>query len=213
MIGRLVNSVFLICCLMTGMAQAAAQSPDAVVKETADGVINRINSERSVLDANPEKIYDLVHELVIPHFDFVSMSKWVLGKNWKDASESQRNEFVEQFKTLLVRTYARALLEYSGQAIKYFPAEDGGKPNLAVVKTELTSSGAQPFPVAYRMYQKDQQWKVVDVTVDGVSLVSTYRGSFATQIKKSGFDSLIKELTDKNANLASNLTNNKAKNN
>ncbi len=209
MIGRIVNSVFLICCLMTGMAaQAAAQSPDAVVKETADGVINRINSERTMLEANPEKVYDLVNELVIPHFDFISMSKWVLGKNWKSASDVQRTEFVEQFKTLLVRTYARALLEYSGQDIKYFPAEDGGKPNLAVVKTELTSSGAQPFPVAYRMYQKNEQWKVVDVTVDGVSLVSTYRGSFANQIKKSGFDSLIKELADKNEKLASNLVDN-----
>ena len=198
---------------MTGMAQAAAQSPDAVVKETADGVISRINSERTVLDANPEKIYDLVHELVIPHFDFVSMSKWVLGKNWKAASEAQRAEFVEQFKTLLVRTYARALLEYSGQEIKYFPSEQSPNSNLAVVKTELTGSGSQPFPVAYRMHQKDQEWKVVDVTVDGVSLVSTYRGSFATQIKKNGFDSLIKDLVDKNSQLASNLTINSTKKN
>ena len=98
MVNRVVKSVFLICCLMTGMAQAAAESPDAIVKETSDGVINRINSERSMLDAHPEKIYDLVDELIIPHFDFISMSKWVLGKNWKAASDAQRTEFVEQFK-------------------------------------------------------------------------------------------------------------------
>jgi phospholipid transport system substrate-binding protein len=194
-------------CLMTGMAQAAAKSAEAVVKETSDGVIERIESQRSLLESNPEQIYDLVNEFVIPHFDFVSMSKWVLGKNWKSATEAQRSKFVEQFQTLLVRTYARALLEYSGQEIKYFPVEQNPKSNLAVVKTELTSSGAQPFPVAYRMHQKNEEWKVVDVAVDGVSLVSTYRGSFATQIKKDGFDSLIQQLTDKNAKLASSISN------
>ena len=191
---------------MTGSLQAAAPSPDMVVKETADGVIDRIKTQRAELEANPEKIYDVVNELIIPNFDFVSMSKWVLGKNWKAATQAQRNEFMEQFKTLLVRTYARALLEYSDQEIKYFPVEQKPNSNLAVVKTELTSSSAQPFPVAYRMHQKNEQWKVVDVAVDGVSLVSTYRGSFATQIKKNGFDSLIKELADKNEKLASNLS-------
>lgn len=204
--GRVINAIFLTLCLMTGSLQAAAPSPDMVVKETADGVIDRIKTQRAELEANPEKIYDVVNELIIPNFDFVSMSKWVLGKNWKAATQAQRNEFMEQFKTLLVRTYARALLEYSDQEIKYFPVEQKPNSNLAVVKTELTSSSAQPFPVAYRMHQKNEQWKVVDVAVDGVSLVSTYRGSFATQIKKNGFDSLIKELADKNEKLASNLS-------
>ncbi len=207
--GRVINSLFLVLCLLVGTSQfaVAAQSPDAVVKETSNGVINRIETQRSALEANPSQVYELVNELVIPHFDFVSMSKWVLGKNWKDATETQRNEFVEQFKTLLVRTYARALLEYSGQEVKYHPVEQNPNSNLAVVKTELTSaSNSRPFPVAYRMHQKNEVWKVVDVAVDGVSLVSTYRGSFATQIKKEGFDALIKKLVKKNQNLANNLT-------
>jgi phospholipid transport system substrate-binding protein len=195
--------------LLAGASQfaVAAQSPDTVVKETSNGVINRIETQRAALETNPGLVYELVNELVIPHFDFVSMSKWVLGKNWKNANETQRNEFVEQFKTLLVRTYARALLEYSGQEVKYYPVEQNTNSNLAVVKTELTSaSNSQPFPVAYRMHQKNEQWKVVDVSVDGVSLVSTYRGSFASQIKKDGFDSLIKKLAEKNENLAKNIT-------
>ena len=200
---RIAHSLFLIACLLTGTVQAAAQSPDLIVKETADGVIERIEKDRSMLESNPEKIYDLVDELVIPHFDFISMSKWVLGKNWKAANDAQRTEFVEQFKTLLVRTYARALLEYSGQKIKYYPAEQKPDSNLAVVKTEFTGSGTKPFPVAYRMHQQDAQWKVVDVAVDGVSLVSTYRGSFSSQIKKNVFDALIQELAEKNAKLAS----------
>lgn len=203
---RFVNSLVLILCMIAGTAQAAAIPPGEVVKQTAEAVIDRIKSQRAELDANPAKIYDLVNELVIPHYDFISMSKWVLGKNWKSANKEQRDEFVVQFQTLLVRTYARALLEYSGQEIKYYPAEINPKSKLAVVKTEMTSDGAQPFPVAYRMHQKNDAWKVVDVTVDGVSLVSTYRGSFTTQIKKSGFDSLINELTTKNERLAKSLT-------
>jgi phospholipid transport system substrate-binding protein len=203
---RVMKSLFLVLCLMTSISQAAANSPESVVRETSDGVIKRIESQRSVLEENPGQVYDLVNELVIPHFDFISMSKWVLGKNWKRANEAQRSEFIEQFRTLLVRTYARALLEYSGQEIKYFPAEQNPKSNLAVVKTELSSSNSKPFPVAYRMHQKNEEWKVVDVAVDGISLVSTYRGSFASQIKKDGFDSLIQKLTDKNAKLAKNIS-------
>tara|TARA_B110000003_G_C16324258_1_gene408091 strand:- start:7 stop:588 length:582 start_codon:yes stop_codon:yes gene_type:complete len=191
--------------MIAGVAQAAVETPDSIIKQTADAVIERIKSQRSVLDADPSKIYAVVDELVIPHYDFVSMSKWVLGKNWKTASEEQRSNFITQFQTLLVRTYARALLEYSGQEIKYYPVEINQKSKLALVKTEMTSDGAQPFPVAYRMHQKNETWKVVDVTVDGVSLVSTYRGSFTTQIKKHGFDALVKELTIKNERLASRL--------
>tara|TARA_B110000046_G_scaffold11972_1_gene11865 strand:+ start:959 stop:1540 length:582 start_codon:yes stop_codon:yes gene_type:complete len=189
--------------MIAGVAQAAVETPDTIIKQTADAVIERIKSQRSVLDADPSKIYAVVDELVIPHYDFISMSKWVLGKNWTSASEAQRSNFITQFQTLLVRTYARALLEYSGQKIKYFPVEINQKSKLALVKTEMTSDGAQPFPVAYRMHQKNETWKVIDVSVDGVSLVSTYRGSFSTQIKKHGFDSLINELTIKNERLAS----------
>lgn len=204
MISRVSRFFLLLIVLVGYQSPAMAMAPDEVVKQTANGVLERIKSEKENLQANPEQLYTLINELVIPNFDFISMSKWVLGKNWKVASDTQRTEFVEQFKTLLVNTYAKALLEYSDQEIVFFPTEATDRPNLAVVRTELTG-GAQPFPVAYRMYQKNDRWRVVDVTVDGVSLVSTYRGSFATQIKKEGFDSLLKQLTDKNARLEGDL--------
>ncbi len=206
---RLVKSLFLVLCLIGGVAHAAADAtistPDVVVKQTASGLIDRIESQRSEFDADPEKIYTVIDELVMPHFDFVSMSKWVLGNNWKTASKKQRSDFIVQFQTLLVRTYARALLEYSDQEIKYFPAEINPKKKLAVVKTEMNSAGAQPLPITYRMYQQRDAWKVVDVSVNGVSLVSTYRGSFSTQIKQQGFDSLISQLMTKNAQLEENI--------
>ena len=101
---RVVNSLILIICMIAGVAQAAVETPDSIIKQTADAVIERIKSQRSVLDADPSKIYAVVDELVIPHYDFISMSKWVLGKNWTSASEAQRSNFITQFQTLLVRT-------------------------------------------------------------------------------------------------------------
>ena len=196
----------LILCFIFNGAKAISLPID-VVKATAESVISHIEENRSVLEKNPEKIYDMVNQLIIPRFDFVSMSKWVLGKHWKQASEEQRSEFIIQFKELLVRTYARALLEYSGQEIKYFPVEQNPESNLAVVRTELTSKSSAQLPILYRMHQKNEEWKVVDVSVDGVSLVTTYRGSFATQIKKNGFDSLLNELSKKNARLEKTISN------
>jgi phospholipid transport system substrate-binding protein len=200
-----LECLFFILCFSVVPAWAA--TPGEVVKETAEGVISHIESNRSLLETNPEKIYDMVNELVIPRFDFISMSKWVLGKHWKTASETQRSEFITQFKALLVRTYARALLEYSGQNIKYYPVEQNPQSNLAVVKTELTSSSSAQLPILYRMHQKNEEWKVVDIAVDGVSLVTTYRGSFATQIKKNGFESLLNELSKKNEILGDSISN------
>ena len=200
-----LGCLFFILCFSVGIAWAA--TPNEVVKETAEGVISHIESNRSILETHPEKIYDMVNELVIPRFDFISMSKWVLGKHWKTASETQRSKFITQFKALLVRTYARALLEYSGQNIKYYPVEQNPQSNLAVVRTELVSSSSAQLPILYRMHQKNEEWKVVDVAVDGVSLVTTYRGSFATQIKKNGFDSLLNELSKKNEILGDSISN------
>ena len=197
--------LLILCFIFNGVT--AISLPSDVVKATAESVISHIEENRSVLEKNPEKIYDMVNQLIIPRFDFVSMSKWVLGKHWKQASEEQRSEFIIQFKELLVRTYARALLEYSGQEIKYFPVEQNPESNLAVVRTELTSKSSAQLPILYRMHQKNEEWKVVDVSVDGVSLVTTYRGSFATQIKKNGFDSLLNELSKKNARLEKTISN------
>jgi len=183
-------------------AQANVADAEKVVRDTTNQVIDRLLAEKAQLDAHPGRIYELIHELVIPHFDFASMSKWVLGKNWRDATDQQRDSFVNQFRTLLVRTYARALLEYSEEEIKFLPSEPNPGSNLIVVKTEVDQpGGTAPIPIHYRMHVSGGEWKVVDVSVDGVSLVSTYRGSFASEIQKGGLDALIAKLTERNQKL------------
>jgi len=198
----LIICVWLVLSLNT--AQAAIQTAKEVVMNTADAVLERLTTEREALDADPGKIYGLVNEVVIPHFDFISMSKWVLGKtNWHGASEGQREQFIGEFRTLLVRTYAKALLEYSEQAIEYLPTEDNPNSNLVVVKTKINQAGSDAVPIDYRMHVSGGEWKVVDIVVDGVSLVATYRGSFASEIKKRGLDSLISKLSQRNETMVS----------
>ncbi len=204
---RFINVLIMPLLLVIGIAQANTQSAEDIVKATADQVISRIADNRDVLDEHPEQIYGLINELVIPHFDFTSMSKWVLGKNWRQASNIQKEKFVNEFKTLLVRTYARALLEYSDQQINYIPVENNPNSNLVVVKTEVRSSGSNAVPIDYRMHVSDGEWKVVDIAVDGISLVATYRGSFSSEIRKNGIDSLIIKLTERNDTLVSAISN------
>ncbi len=200
--------LFLIFVLLAPGVNAVTQEPDEVVKGTVSGVLDRLATEKEQLDAHPERIYDLIQELVIPHFDFPSMSKWVLGKtNWNGASSTQRDVFVEQFRTLLVRTYAKALLEYSHEEVQYRDVDKKANSNLVTVKTEVQQpGGGATIPIDYRMHISDGEWKVVDVAVDGISLVRSYRGSFASEIRENGLESLIAKLTDKNNKLASSLT-------
>jgi phospholipid transport system substrate-binding protein len=200
---KTISLLSCMCLLFVfNTAQATIQSAEEVVMTTADAVLARLATESEALDADPGKIYGLVNEIVIPHFDFVSMSKWVLGKkNWRGASESQRVQFVHEFRTLLIRTYAKALLEYSDEEIVYLPVEKNPDSNLVVVKTKINQAGSTAVPIDYRMHVSGGEWKVVDLVVDGVSLVSTYRGSFASQIKKSGFESLISKLSQRNSTM------------
>lgn len=179
---------------------ATTESAEEIVKTTSDKVIERLIAQRADLDVHPEKIYSLINELVIPHFDFVSMSKWVLGKtNWNGANQKQQDQFVNEFRTLLVRTYAKALLEYSDHEIRYLPIESNPNSTIAIVKTEVQQPGANAVPINYSMHVSGGEWKVVDVAVDGISLVATYRGSFASEIRKNGMDALINKLAERNA--------------
>jgi phospholipid transport system substrate-binding protein len=200
--------LFLSIMLLAVNANAVTQEPEEVIKETVDGVLERLIAEKEQLDAHPERIFELIQELVIPHFDFSSMSKWVLGKtNWRGASPEQRDVFVDQFRTLLVRTYAKALLEYSEEKVQYNESTKNPKSNLVTVKTEVQQPGdSASIPINYRMHISGGEWKVVDVAVDGISLVRSYRGSFASEIKANGLQSLIGKLTEKNEKLASALT-------
>lgn len=202
---RAVITTVLLLPVLLQPARAATQDPAEVVRETSTQVINRLKAEKKELQADPGKLYELVNSLVTPHFDFVSMSRWVLGKHtWNSATEKQRQAFIEQFKTLLIRTYAKALLQYTDEKITYYPAEGNPGSSLVIVKTEVHQPGGTGnIAIRYRMHEQNGVWKVVDVVVDATSLIITFRGEYSSLVQKIGLDALIDRIAEKNTKLVS----------
>jgi len=191
--------VLLVLLVLSSVSQAMpAEGARTLVQTTADQVIAQIKNDRDALRQDPARLHRLVDKLIIPHFDFQRMSRWVLGKYWRKASKQQQSKFVDEFRLLLVRTYATALLEYSDQTIKYLPVHAKSGARSVIVKTVVEQSSSSKVPINYRMYPGQQVWKVYDVAIDGVSLVSTYRNTFAATIRKSGIKGLITSLVEKN---------------
>lgn len=192
-------SVLLLIVAGNSLAEEQSKPAIQVIEETATSVIDRVNQDKDKLESDPDSVLELVYEMIIPHFDFVSMSKWVLGKkNWSSASEVQQEQFVNEFRDLLVNTYTKALLQYSDNKINYLSEKPSKNPNLVEVLTEVEQDGSGAVPINYRMRNKDGKWQVVDVVVNGASLVRTYRGEFTSQIRKNGMDHLIAKLTERN---------------
>jgi phospholipid transport system substrate-binding protein len=177
---------------------AAMEAPADIIKTTTDLVITRIQSDRDELREDPAKMYALVSELIFPRFDFPIMAKLVLGTHWKDADSALRESFVGHFRKLLVRTYATALLEFSNQKITYPEGGASQKERTAVVRQEIEQPGSAPIALGYRLHNSAGAWKVFDVSVDGVSLVKTYRASFSSMINDDGLANLIEKLSAKN---------------
>lgn len=199
---RKPTGFILFLVLLTFTAPTAITAPSdakALVQSTSDSVIARVKSERDLLRTDRTSLYGLVNELIVPHFDFQRISRWVLGKYWRSADADQRQRFVAQFRKLMVRTYATVLLEYADQEIRYFPVAAEPTATRVIVKTEITQPASNiPLPVNYRMHSADNGWKVYDVTIEGVSLLATYRSTFATEIRTKGLDALISSLVQKN---------------
>lgn len=185
--------------VVTAGADAVSAEPDLLVKQTTDRVIEELTSNRDTYMKDNTKLYDMVDAIVLPHFDFERMSKLVLGKHWRSASDEQRQKFVEQFKTLLVRTYATALFQYDGQKIIYKPFRKKEGDDQAVVRTEIVPKDGPPVPLHYALSSNGAgAWKVFDIRIDGISLVTNYRTAYDGTIQSDGIDTLISKLEEKN---------------
>jgi phospholipid transport system substrate-binding protein len=196
---RFLAAIVLFAAALAG-APALAQetAPDALVRKSIDEVLAIIKTDKELQGGNQKKILDLVEEKVLPHFDFNRMTRLAVGRNWAQASDAQKESLTTEFRTLLVRTYSTSLSQYRNQTIDVKPAKLAPGDKDTVVKTLVNQPGGQPIPIDYGMERGEKGWKVYDVVVDGVSLVTTYRGSFNEQIQKSGVDGLVKTLADRN---------------
>jgi phospholipid transport system substrate-binding protein len=177
----------------------AMPEPQALVKKASDDMLKALKDNEAELQADPEKIYDLVEDILMPHFDFEKMSKLSLGKNWRSADADQRKRFVEEFRLLLIRTYSTAMLEYTDEEIKMLPFRDDLSRKRVTVPMEVVQKGGPSIGMSLSLYQNKQDaWKVYDVKIDGISLVTNYRSSFANEIRSGGMDQLIKDLAERN---------------
>ncbi|MGD2119320.1 MAG: ABC transporter substrate-binding protein [Chromatiales bacterium] len=193
------RKLLVVFCLLGAQWLQAATEPMQLVQQTADKVLQEVTANKVELNKDPSGIYALVGSFVLPHFDFEAMTQSAMGKYWRRASSEQKAAIVRQFRELLVRTYAVALLNYSGQKIEYLPVRESGRDGHVQVMTKVAEANGGPeIPVNYWLEQKGEDWKVYDVVIDGVSLVSNYRTSFAGQIRRSGIDGLIKQLSNHN---------------
>jgi phospholipid transport system substrate-binding protein len=190
---------FFVAALFIPIAQAQVLAPDVLVKTITEEVVAILKQDKDIQAGDPKKVAELLETKVVPHFNFTRMTRIAMARNWRSASPEQQKELTGEFKTLLVRTYSTAISSYRDQKIDYRPLRAKPEDTEVTVKSEVKQSGSsQPVSIDYEMEKTPNGWKVYDVKVGGVSLVTTYRDTFASEVKDRGVDGLIKSLSAKN---------------
>ncbi|HTP99936.1 MAG TPA: ABC transporter substrate-binding protein [Casimicrobiaceae bacterium] len=192
------RSLAMALLAFAAVSAAAQEAPDALVKRVAQETIGTIKSDPKVQAGDQQRIREVVETKLLPYFDFERITALAMGRNWRQATPEQQKELVEQFRQLLVRTYSGALAQYRDQTMDYKPLRADAGATEVTVRTEVVRSGQTPVQIDYAMAKEDSGWKVYDVIVGGVSLVTNYRDEFNQQIKGGGVEGLLKTLQTKN---------------
>ena len=195
----IVFSATLLLLPVAGGAAASTMAPDALARNVTDEVVQILRTDKDLQAGSQKKARDLIETKIAPHFNFTSMTKLALGKNWASATPEQRKALTEEFRALLVQTYTASITLFKDQKIEYRPLKIAPDDTDVLVRSLVKSSGGgEPVQVDYGMEKTAEGWKVYNVKIGGISLVENYRGTFNTEIQKSGVDGLIKTLRDKN---------------
>ncbi|OGA34993.1 MAG: hypothetical protein A3G80_11430 [Betaproteobacteria bacterium RIFCSPLOWO2_12_FULL_62_13b] len=193
---------FALCFFLFATTVSAQElAPDAQVKKITNEVIDIIKRDKDIQAGNRKKINELVEAKVLPHFNFSRMTALAMGRNWPKANAEQQKVLVNEFRTLLVHTYSGALSTYKNEGIEFKPLRAATGDADVTVKTQVKRPGTEPVSIDYGMEKTPAGWKVYDVVVGGVSLVTNYRETFNAEIRDGGVDGLIKSLAGKNRSL------------
>lgn len=198
MLRTLLSTLILLPLALSAQPATAQEAPDALVKRVADDVLATIRSDKDLQAGNQAKVKQLIETKLVPNFDFSRMTALAVGRNWRSASPEQQKQLTEQFRTLLVRTYSGALTGYRDNTMDYKPLRMNAGDSEVIVRTEVRRAGQAPVQIDYNMSKTADGWKVYDVVVAGVSLVTNYRDEFNDIVKNSGIDGLVKALDSKN---------------
>jgi len=198
MILKSVVLLLFTCVAALVQAQTPDTAPDVMVKTIANEVLQIIRSDKDLQAGNNKKVVELIEAKVLPHFNFMRMTQLAVGRDWRSATPAQQKQLADEFHTLLVRTYAKALTEYKNQTIEFKPFKMNAADSDVKVRSQVVQSGGKPIPLDYYLEKLATGWKVYDIEVDGISLVVNYRESFAAEVRAGGIDGLIKSLQGKN---------------
>lgn len=192
---------FLAAWLFLLVPPALAQQlgPEELVKQITSDVMTAIKTDKQLAAGDRQKALALAEEKILPHVDFEEATRLAVGRAWRDASPAQRKRLVEEFRAMLVRTYSNAIDAYQGQEMRVLPSRNKPGDSEATVRNQFVRAGGKPVPIDYQMRKTDGGWKIYDISVEGISLVLTYRSEFDQVVKQEGIDGLIKRLSQKNA--------------
>lgn len=188
-----------VLCLVPAVApaQTEADTPDALVKSVTADVLDILRKDKSIQSGDRQQAVTLIETKVAPHFDFARMTSLAVGRAWQQADAGQRKALINEFRTLLVRTYANSLTAYSDQTVSFKPTKPGSGDEVTV-RSQINKPGSQAIPLDYSLARSAAGWQVFDVAISNISLVTNYRTNFASEVKKGGIDGLLKALQEKN---------------
>lgn len=183
----------------------AQETPDALIQGVSEEVLDIIRKDKDIQSGNAAKVIELIDKKVLPHFNFPHMTALAVGKDWKKATPQQQQQLTAEFKTLLVRTYSNALVGYRNQRVVYKPLKMNAGDTEVLVRTEVLQPGSKAVQLDYSVEKLDSGWKVFDVSVAGISLVTNYRDQFGQEVRNGGIDGLISTISAKNRSLEGSL--------
>jgi phospholipid transport system substrate-binding protein len=194
-------ALFFGFLFMANAVLAQDRGPDALVRQITEDVLAIVRQDRDIQSGNTRKAIELVENKVLPSFNFQRMTSLAVGREWNKANAEQKKRLADEFKTLLVRTYSNALTSYKNQTVSYKPTRFQPSDSDVVVKTEIIQPGNRPVQLDYTLEKQADSWKVYDVSVAGVSLVTNYRETFSQEARANGIDGLIQMLVNRNKQL------------
>jgi phospholipid transport system substrate-binding protein len=203
MLKKLLSVMSLIAASAITMSamnvSAQTVAPDEMVRKNTAEVLAMLKADKDLAAGDPAKVEKLANEKILPFFNFQRMTQLAVGRSWREATDAQKMALINEFRRLLIRTYSSSLSQFRNQTIDVRPLKLAPTDTEVVVKTVVNQSGGQGVPLDYSMEKSADGWKIFDVLIDGVSLVTNYRSSFATEIKNGGIDGLVKSLAERNA--------------
>lgn len=192
------SALVLISALAAPFALAQELAPDVLLKTVTTEVLAIVRQDKAIQAGNAARVADLVESRILPHFEFSRMTQIAMARNWRVATPEQQKVLTAEFRTLLVRTYSTALSSYRDQTIEFKPLRAASGDTEVTVRSVIRQPGTAPLTLDYDMEKAGGAWKVYDIKIDGMSLVTTYRETFAGKVREGGVDGLIKSLSDKN---------------